>query len=97
MNNVLFEIGVEELPAMFIDDAVKQLLEKTEHWLNDQRLTYDTVEPFATPRRLAILIKDIAGDQLPLAEEVRGPAKVIAQDEAGNWTKAAIGFTKGQQ
>lgn len=97
MNNVLFEIGVEELPARFIDDAVKQLLEKTEHWLNDQRLTYDTVEPFATPRRLAILIKDIAGDQLPLAEEVRGPAKVIAQDEAGNWTKAAIGFTKGQQ
>src|SRR5690625_2453528 len=97
MNNVLFEIGVEELPARFIDDAINQLFEQTEKWLKEQRLKYNTVETFATPRRLAILIKDIANNQLPLTEEVRGPSKAIAQDKAGHWTKAAIGFTKGQQ
>src|SRR5690625_2657869 len=97
MNNVLFEIGVEELPARFIDDAKKQLFERTKQWLDDQRITYETIETFATPRRLAILIKDINEYQLPLTEEIRGPAQAIAQDENGEWTKAAIGFTKGQQ
>lgn len=97
MNNVLFEIGVEELPARFIDSAKQQLQKKTAEWLKEQRILYETIETFATPRRLAILIKQIHDQQLPLTEEVRGPAKEIAQDEEGNWTKAAIGFTKGQQ
>lgn len=96
MNNVLFEIGVEELPARFIDSAIEQLEKQTAKWLKDERILYDSIETFATPRRLAILIKQIHDQQLPLTEEVRGPAKEIAQDKAGNWTKAAIGFTKGQ-
>src|SRR5690625_4614511 len=97
MNNVLFEIGVEELPARFIDDAKQQLFERTKQWLDDQRLTYEAIESFATPRRLAVLIKGINDHQLPLTEEIRGPSLAIAQDDKGEWTKAAIGFTKGQQ
>lgn len=97
MNNILFEIGVEELPARFIDDAKKQLLNRTTEWLDEMRISYEAIKTFATPRRLAILIEQVSENQLPLTEEVRGPSLEIAQDEAGNWTKAAHGFTKGQQ
>ncbi|WP_404453043.1 glycine--tRNA ligase subunit beta [Virgibacillus necropolis] len=95
-NDALFEIGLEELPARFIDDAERQLKDKTEKWLQDLRLSYTSVESFSTPRRLAILIKGIADSQTTVEEEAKGPAMKIAQDQDGNWTKAAIGFTKGQ-
>lgn len=95
-DDVLFEIGLEELPARFIDDAEYQLKYKTERWLQDLRLSYKTVESFSTPRRIAVLIKGIADSQQTIDEEAKGPAMKIAQDQDGNWTKAAIGFTKGQ-
>ena len=55
-----------------------------------------TVEAFSTPRRLAVLVQDVAEAQKDIEEEVKGPAKKIALDAEGNWSKAAIGFTKGQ-
>ena len=96
MNDVLFEIGVEELPARFIDDAEKQLVDKTKQWLTELRIDYDSISSFSTPRRLAVIIHQIADQQKSIREEVRGPSEKIAKDEEGNWTKAAIGFTKGQ-
>lgn len=94
--NVLFEIGLEELPARFIDDAEKQLREKTQEWLKELRISSASVTSFSTPRRLAVLIEQIAEEQTTIEEEAKGPALKIAQDAEGNWTKAAIGFTKGQ-
>ncbi|HLR61138.1 MAG TPA: glycine--tRNA ligase subunit beta [Lentibacillus sp.] len=94
--DVLVEIGLEELPARFVDDAENQLLTKTGNWFNDLRISYTSIVSFSTPRRLAVLIKDVAEEQTSLEEEVKGPALKIAQDEDGNWTKAAVGFTKGQ-
>src|SRR5690625_5020188 len=96
MNNVLFEIGLEELPARFIDHAEQQLIEKTEQWLKELRVNYKSLSSFSTPRRLAILIHGISEKQSSTKEEVRGPSEKIAKDSEGNWTKAAIGFTKGQ-
>src|SRR5699024_2945180 len=93
-NQVLLEIGVEELPARFIDDAEQQLKTKTIAWLDENRVHFAAVESYSTPRRLAVLIKDVADEQSTVAEEVRGPQLKIAQDENGNWSKAAIGFTK---
>src|SRR5690606_36297820 len=95
-NHVLFEIGVEELPARFIDHAEKQHKDKTKKWLQNNRLEYKKVKTFSTPRRLAVQIHDLAKEQTTITEEVRGPQEKIAKDENGNWTKAAIGFTKGQ-
>lgn len=95
-NNVLFEIGLEELPARFIDDAEAQLLNRTKKWLDDSRLAYESINTFSTPRRLSVLIKGIADEQLTIEEEVRGPSNKIAKDAEGNWSKAALGFTKGQ-
>lgn len=51
---------------------------------------------FNTPRRLAVFVKDVAEKQDDIKEEAKGPAKKIALDADGNWTKAAIGFSKGQ-
>src|SRR5699024_5945174 len=78
------------------DDAEKQLQTKTENWLQEKHLEYKSVKTFSTPRRLAIQIHDIASRQTTITEEVRGPQEKIAKDEEGDWTKAAIGFTKGQ-
>ncbi len=94
--DVLFEIGLEELPARFINDAEQQLKMKTEKWLQDSRISYTSVVSYSTPRRLAVLIHEIAPAQTTIEEEAKGPALRIAQDEQGSWTKAAIGFTRGQ-
>lgn len=94
--DVLIEIGLEELPARFIDDAEKQFLNKTINWLDEQRISYDSAVSFSTPRRLAVLVEAIADNQSSIEEEVKGPAVKIAKDEQGNWTKAAEGFTRGQ-
>ena len=93
---MLMEIGLEELPARFVDDAEKQLKEKTAKWLKELRITYTTITSFSTPRRLAIMISDMAEMQTTIEEEVRGPAINIAKNGDGEWTKAAIGFAKGQ-
>ena len=96
MSDVLLEIGIEELPARFIDDAEQQLEANTYHWLKEQNLDYGSIQTFSTPRRLAVLIYSIAKEQKTIEEEVRGPQLHIAKDENDSWTKAAIGFTKGQ-
>src|SRR5690625_2484385 len=95
-NHVLFEIGIEELPARFIDDAESQLFVKTEEWLKKANITYESIKTYSTPRRLAIMIGNIAEEQKTIREEARGPQLKIAKDESGNWTKAALGFVKGQ-
>lgn len=94
--NILFEIGLEELPARFVDDAEKQLKMKTADWLKDMRVAFGSIQSFSTPRRLSVLIKDASETQESLDIEAKGPAEKIAKDDNGEWTKAAIGFTKGQ-
>ena len=94
--NLLLEIGLEELPARFVTTSMNQLGEKVEKWLTDKAIEFGTVDVFSSPRRLAVLVQDVAEAQKDIEEEVKGPAKKIALDAEGNWTKAAIGFTKGQ-
>lgn len=95
-HNVLVEIGVEELPARFIDQALEQWKEKTTIWLEQNRLSHQRITAFSTPRRLALIIYDIAEKQETIKEEKRGPKAAIAKTEAGEWTKAAIGFSKSK-
>ncbi|MGM7721086.1 glycine--tRNA ligase subunit beta [Metabacillus sp. Hm71] len=94
--DLLIEIGLEEVPAHYVTDAMNQFSEKVTNWLKDQKLSFGTVKAYSTPRRLAVLVKDVADKQPDIEEEAKGPAKKIALDENGNWSKAAIGFTKGQ-
>src|SRR5699024_5923122 len=96
MSDVLLEIGIEELPARFIDDAEQQLEANTYHWLKEQSLDYGSIQTLSTPRRLAVLFYSITKEQKTIEEEERGPQLHIAKEENDSWTKAAIGFTKGQ-
>jgi glycyl-tRNA synthetase beta chain len=94
--DVLFEIGLEELPARFIDQAERQLKENTANWLDELRIHYDSITSYSTPRRLSVVIKRISDKQTSMEEEIKGPAEKIAKDAEGNWSKAAVGFTRGQ-
>jgi glycyl-tRNA synthetase beta chain len=94
--DLLLEIGLEEVPARFVRGAMEQLKEKTEKWLADTRLAYNEVKAYATPRRLAVLVTALADKQEDLNEEVKGPARKIAMDDSGAWSKAALGFARSQ-
>lgn len=92
----LLEIGLEEMPAHVVTPSVLQLKERMIKFLKDARLDFEDVKTFSTPRRLTVQVLGLADKQADVKKEVRGPAKKIAQDADGNWTKAAIGFSKGQ-
>lgn len=94
--NLLFEIGLEELPAHVVVPSMNQLKEKTEKFLKENRLDFEEIQAFSTPRRLAIHVSSLAEKQEDVEEEVKGPAKKIALDAEGNWSKAAQGFVRGQ-
>jgi glycyl-tRNA synthetase beta chain len=94
--NLLFEIGLEELPAHVVVPSMNQLKEKTGKFLKENRLDFEEIKAFSTPRRLAIHVSSLAEKQEDVEEEVKGPAKKIALDAEGNWSKAAQGFVRGQ-
>lgn len=94
--NLLLEIGLEEMPAHVVWPSIKQLEEKVSKFLTENSLTFESIETFSTPRRLAIRVTNIPDRQEDVQEEVKGPAKKIAQDAEGNWSKAAEGFVRGQ-
>lgn len=92
----LFEIGTEEMPAHVVPRSVKQLADRTRKFLKENGLKFKDIKTFATPRRLTVLVEDLAEKQDDIDEVKKGPAKKIAQDADGNWTKAAQGFARGQ-
>lgn len=96
MHTFLLEVGMEELPAQYILGAQTQLKEKVESFLQEARLQYQEVQAYSTPRRLAVVVEGLADSQESIEVEAKGPAMKIAKDADGNWTKAAIGFARGQ-
>ncbi len=94
--DLLLEIGLEEMPARFIHGSIQQLEEKVRNWMDGNGIEHGDVSVFSTPRRLAVLVKNVAESQQDTEEEAKGPAKKIAQDENGNWSKAALGFSRSQ-
>lgn len=94
--DLLVEIGTEELPARFVDDALQQMRHMAETQLPELRLDYERLEVFGTPRRLALLVYGLPGKQQDLVREMKGPAARVAFDESGAPTRAALGFARGQ-
>ncbi len=97
-SSFILEIGVEELPAADVDSALAQLREKVPAWLADLRLEHGPVTVHATPRRLAVLIENLAPSQPDREELVKGPpadrAIIVGQDNILSYTPAAQGFAK---
>ncbi|MBT2761654.1 glycine--tRNA ligase subunit beta [Paenibacillus sp. ISL-20] len=94
--DLLFEIGLEEVPARFLRAAMEQLQDKLVKWLDVSRIGHGEVTAYATPRRLAVWVQNVADKQEDVSEEVKGPSRKIALDDSGQWSKAALGFAKSQ-
>jgi len=94
--DLLIEIGTEEIPARFIDDAVEQLAKRLSSWLEESYVSYDQITNYSTPRRLAVVVQNLSETQKDRVEELRGPSLKVAKDQDGNWSKAAQGFVRGQ-
>ena len=91
----LFEIGLEELPSRYVDKAEADLKKITEDELKAERISFSETESFSTPRRVAVIIKNIAEKQEDLDKKSIGPSIEIAYKD-GELTKAGEGFVKSQ-
>ena len=96
VKNLLGELGLEEMPAYVVTPSMKQLRDKMGAFLTDHRLTFEKIEMFSTPRRLAVRVAGLADKQSDLTEDFKGPSKKIALDADGNFTRAAEGFVRGK-
>lgn len=93
---LLLEIGTEEIPSMFIPQALEKMVELINTLLRENRIDFGKVSTMGTPRRLALMVEDITEYQRGSIKEIIGPARKVAYDESGQPTRAAYGFAKGQ-
>lgn len=91
---LLLELGVEEMPARVFSSLPENLSRVVKKLLDETGLEYDEPSFFFTPRRLAVAVPRLAMRQPDRVEEQKGPPLRIARDEAGNWTRAALGFAR---
>lgn len=94
--DLLLEIGVEEIPSAYLPGAVRELRGLAERRFEEERLAFDQLNVYATPRRLVLYVKELAELQSDTVIENRGPKKEAAFDEHGRPTKACQGFARGQ-
>lgn len=95
-NKYLLEIGVEEIPAKFINGALEQLKNNIGNMFKDNRIQYTDIHTYSTPRRLTVIVEGLSDRQEDLKEEVKGPAKRIAFNEDGTPNKALEGFLRSK-
>lgn len=93
--NFLVEIGTEELPPKALKTLATSFADNVEAELNQEGLTFDKIEWFAAPRRLAVKVLNLATQQPSKEIEKRGPAVSAAFDAEGKPTKAAEGWARG--
>lgn len=94
--DLLFEIGVEEIPSAPLYEAITQLKTDAEKALADARLGYESLDTYGAPRRLVLRVRGLAERQADQTLRVKGPALKAAYDAEGGPTKAAEGFARGK-
>lgn len=92
--NLLIELGTEELPPKALKSLRDSLKSGIESGLKNAELSFDSIEAYATPRRLAVLVKQVETEQQDKEVEKRGPAINVAFDDTGKPTKAAEGWAR---
>lgn len=73
--NLLIELGLEELPAYVVTPSEKQLGERLATFLTENRLSFENIQTFSTPRRLAARVIGLADQQTDLTEDFKGLLK----------------------
>ena len=94
MSKYLLEIGTEELPYRFIPQAIEQLKNGFETFLNNNKVGFEKVDVYATPRRLAVIVSGLVEKSSDEEKIVKGPIAKVAYDADGNITKAGEGFAR---
>ncbi|BCX82717.1 glycyl-tRNA synthetase beta chain [Methylomarinovum caldicuralii] len=92
--DLLFELGTEELPPKALHRLMTALRDETASRLEQADLAFATIDAYAAPRRLALLVHDLTERQPDKTVERRGPALKAAFDADGKPTPAALGFAK---
>ncbi len=92
--DLLFELGCEELPAGHVASLSTALTEAVQTQLMDAELSFDSITSYFTPRRLVLLVTDLISEQASQAIKRRGPSVAAAYDQQGNPTLACIGFAR---
>ncbi len=95
MKKLLFEIGIEEVPARFLPQTIENLKGMAGQKFSESGIPFGEIKVFATPRRLALLAADLPENQPDRTREVFGPPEKMAFDKDGNPTKALTGFAGG--
>ncbi len=91
-NDLLFEIGTEELPPKSLKSLQDDLIDNISALLKKAELSFGEIHGFVTPRRITVKISDLAAKQPEKTVVKKGPAKTAAVDEKGNPSKALLGF-----
>ncbi|MCK5312909.1 MAG: glycine--tRNA ligase subunit beta [Desulfobacteraceae bacterium] len=94
METLLIEIGAEEIPAGYIVPALKAFKKNLLSKMAKEKIESGKCEYFGTPRRLALIIENVATEQKSESATIFGPPESVGFDENGQPTKAAIGFAK---
>jgi len=93
-STLLLEVGCEELPTSFLEDAMGQLGKIVPEELGRAGVGFGAVRVLGTPRRVAVVVDGVVPDIAPREEEILGPSASAAVDAQGAWTRAAEGFAK---
>ncbi|MGA9755646.1 MAG: glycine--tRNA ligase subunit beta, partial [Desulfobaccales bacterium] len=93
---LLLEIGTEEIPARFIPKALEEMAASFRELMKQELIAVGDIDTWGTPRRLALVARDLAAAQANTKTEELGPPKAVAFDAAGQPTPAALGFAKKQ-
>lgn len=94
MSDFLVELGTEELPPKALKNLMQSFAETIESHLKNEGLSFSAIKPFAAPRRLAVLVENLAEQTASKELVVWGPPATIAFDTQGKPTKAAIAFAE---
>ncbi len=94
--DVLIEIGTEEMPADDVTEALQQLEAKAPALFADLHLEYGKLEVYSTPRRIVIIARQVEPRQQDQEFLAKGPPADRAFDQAGQPTRAALGFARGK-
>jgi glycyl-tRNA synthetase beta chain len=93
---LLLEIGTEEIPARFLPPVLEEMAASFRKMLEAERIGVGEILTWGTPRRLALVAREMAQAQAEVTQEIIGPPKAVAFDAAGQPTPAAAGFARTQ-
>lgn len=94
VNDLLFELGTEELPSAAVRSLSEELAALVKELLREAHLEVGLIRSFATPRRIAVMVHDLPLTQPAQTVSKRGPALKAGLDEKGQPTKALLGFAR---